>query len=278
MKIQAESFHLSEGASPFVDLGLVHRIQIFGKPYIIGVAGAYNAGGAIAPENNGIFLLADYAPKQVVLDQHCNDLSHIYGQPPTARQAEELKRLLELSEYEFAAWAQSSPRLRYYPFMEPLPKPTKMTQALRQEWVELYKSLRLSQISQEAKMRCLLLSKLMLKELAEALGLPRSAYRLTTNPGGHGVTGDVHLQTEVFEFTEGSDTFEQAIMVQLSAELSEGRGLMRSSCGIGDCSGTNFWFHVEELLDLLLFLKKIKRMPRSSRLLEMLNNRDKAAQ
>lgn len=77
--------------------------------WIIGIAAAYNAGGLIGSEHNGIFIL-DNTAKKVVLDKHLIIDSGYHG--PSAAQKTELERLAALPPTEFLDFIQAHPRAR----------------------------------------------------------------------------------------------------------------------------------------------------------------------
>lgn len=89
--------------------GALRRRVIGGITYAIGIAGAYNAGGLIGPEYNGIFVLDD-TNKRVLTDRESEESSGYFG--PSKAQWDALKTAMQLPEKAFLHWIQSTPRYR----------------------------------------------------------------------------------------------------------------------------------------------------------------------
>ena len=89
--------------------GAIRKRAVNGIDYIVGIAGAYNAGGLIGPEHNGLFVLDD-TNKLVLTDRIAPEQSGYFG--PSKAQWDELKRAMQLPAKAFIQWVEQSPRYR----------------------------------------------------------------------------------------------------------------------------------------------------------------------
>lgn len=78
-----------------------------GRSMILVAATAYNAGGMIGPEYNGLVVI-DSDNNHVVLDKHMRESSGSAG--PSRRQVAEFERVAEMTQWrDFAAWLKAAP-------------------------------------------------------------------------------------------------------------------------------------------------------------------------
>lgn len=82
---------------------------IAGREFIVAIYGAYNAGGLIGSEHNGIVVL-DQTRKAVVLDGHCPQASGYHG--PSAAQLDEFGKVTTMDDTDFVTWCSTHPRSR----------------------------------------------------------------------------------------------------------------------------------------------------------------------
>ena len=97
-------------AGPLQFVNAEALVEHEGRHYRVVIYGAYNAGGIIGPELNGIGVLCE-DDKTVVADNICRENSGYFG--PSRRQVEEWRRIVEADTEEFKKTVNSSPRLRY---------------------------------------------------------------------------------------------------------------------------------------------------------------------
>ena len=90
--------------------GAVRRRKVGRTIYLVGIAGAYDAGGLIGPEHNGLFVLDD-THKRVILDRHAENPAGGYHGPNKAQWAE-LKRVMTMPVQDFKIFMATNPRAR----------------------------------------------------------------------------------------------------------------------------------------------------------------------
>ena len=89
--------------------GAVRRRTIGRTTYVVGIAGAYNAFGLIAPEHNGLFVL-DETHKRVLTDRICEAPSGYFG--PTRAQWSALEDAMKAPACAFLNLVEQSARYR----------------------------------------------------------------------------------------------------------------------------------------------------------------------
>ncbi|MTH94795.1 hypothetical protein [Roseibium sp. RKSG952] len=100
IKNQIGRYHYADGA--------IGEKSFRNRLFKVVIAGAYNA-GIVGPEHNGIAIL-DENNLQVVLDQHCPQLSGSFG--PSASQKAEFDRIMAMDWKAFSKFCREHPRFR----------------------------------------------------------------------------------------------------------------------------------------------------------------------
>lgn len=170
---------------------------IKGKTLILLIAGAYNAGGMIAPEMNGIAVI-NKSDLCVVLDEHLKGPSGGNFWPSNA-QIDEYQRLQGLSDDQFIQFCLGNRRFRQgsLPLIEP--KKARDRRTLKQ-----LADAGLS-YSQENKAAFKAEGARLLRKLAKDLGLEKGRFEISFNAGGIAVSGDHSLHTPDFYLSFNGD-------------------------------------------------------------------------
>lgn len=260
------------GSSPLYAVRDSYRISVGGQDFVIGIHGGYNAYGLIGTESNGIFLLSE-TNKNIVFTEHfCKGMGHDYL---VLKQAE-LNRLLAMDERAFVAFVGSvSPRhLRYNPFVAKTKTPRKLTVALLKKWVKLMDGF--DTYDPEAKAEFLNLGCLVAKHIAEKLGLLPEQYSVRPNKGGPAVSGEVYLQTDIFEHGEGEAKDMTALYLCFEVScMGGGKFYARTCAGLQDRGnhGPNVFYQAKDLLRMDTFLKHLCNIPQSPALMQAIDLR-----
>lgn len=192
--------------------------------------GAYNAGGLIGTENNGIAIL-DEDRMLVVLDLHCPQETGSFG--PSDDQMVEWRRVCKMEAAEFLEFCNSHPRLR-----EPVDLESKVRRSPKfsvGKFIEIAKEP--VAYDQILKTEFLRMGRQMAVRLANSLGLNEDEYDVRVNEGGIAVSGEVTLHTDTH-------------YIQFS-QSQPGSFLVRSCKGRKDYTGgRNHWVRWEDLGDL----------------------------
>jgi hypothetical protein len=102
-----------QGETIYPYMGVQYKKQLaFGnRQFLVFIASAYNAGGLIGPESNGI-VVADDTRRQLVLDQHCKQQSGYFG--ASAEQIAEFERICAMDWNEFRRFCNGNARSRQH--------------------------------------------------------------------------------------------------------------------------------------------------------------------
>lgn len=194
--------------------------------------GAYNAGGLIGTENNGIAVL-DEDRMRVVLDLHCPQETGAFG--PSDDQMVEWRRVCNMEASEFLEFCNSHPRLR-----EPVDLESKVRRPKKFSVARLIKLAKTPiGYNPTLKSEFLNLGRQMMMRLASSLGLNEDQYEVRVNEGGIAVSGEVTLHTDRH-------------YIQFCPSRIGGEGFLVRTCkGRKDYTGgRNHWVKWEDLKDL----------------------------
>lgn len=204
-------------------------VEFSGRKFCVALYGAYNAGGLIGPEHNGICVL-DLDRTSVVLDGHCPQDSGYYG--PSEDQIREWERICSMSQEEFFQFCNGHQNLREpLEFRKVSPKPRFN--------MERYISTATTPVAYNAtaKSEFLRMSRQLAIILANRLGLNEDQYDIRVNKAGIAVSGEVTLHTDTH-------------YIQF-AQVSPNGFLVRSCKGRKDYTGgRNHYVKWESLRDL----------------------------
>lgn len=182
----------------------------FGKrSFRVILYGAYNAGGLIGTENNGIAVL-DEDRRQVVLDGHCPQETGAFG--PSDPQMIEWRRICRMDALEFAEFCNSHPSLR-----GPVDLSSKVRRQPRFD-VGRFVNIATTPVAynERAKEEFLRVGRQMAVRLAAALGLNEDHYEVRVNKGGVAVSGEVtlHTDTHYIQFSQSPGILQDGFLVR----------------------------------------------------------------
>ena len=122
--MENEKFDLAKTTSvgPFTFVSRDEKRMVGTDEYRVVLYGAYNAGGLIGPEMNGIAVLSE-SPKAVICDQIACESTGYFG--PSIKQTLEFEKMLTCSPEEFVLTVNASSRLREEIKLNKAPKPKK---------------------------------------------------------------------------------------------------------------------------------------------------------